>query len=136
LKLVASLRATSNDWGYIELNASASNFTNRTIFNNSGTVSSRNGTSPANWTYFVVGNDTYTASTFGSLEIYLPNYASANYKSISMDSVQENNSATNMQELGAGLWSNTAAITQVTFKSGYGNYKEFSSVTLYGIKSS
>jgi hypothetical protein len=38
--------------------------------------------------------NTYTANTFSSTEIYIPNYTSSNYKSISTDSVQENNATT------------------------------------------
>ena len=40
-----------------------------------------------------------TTSTFGNLEIYIPNYRSANFKSISVDGVMENNSTTNYNGL-------------------------------------
>jgi hypothetical protein len=35
----------------------------------------------------------------------------------------------------AALWSNTAAINAITITSGDGNYVQYSSATLYGIKS-
>lgn len=71
-----------------------------------------------------------TASTFGNLEMYVPNYTSANYKSISVDGVMENNSATNYNGLVAGLWSSTAAITSLTLSATFAANSTF---TLYGV---
>lgn len=79
---------------------------------------------------------TNTASTFGSVGLYIPNYASANYKSVSSEGGEEGNSATQYMELIAGLWSNTAAINQVTIVDKLGALVQYSSATLYGIKSS
>ena len=36
-------------------------------------------------------SSTSTANTFGSVYIYIPNYTSSNYKSVSVDQVSENN---------------------------------------------
>jgi hypothetical protein len=36
----------------------------------------------------------------------------------------------------AGLWSNTAAITSISMAPDNGNYPQYSTATLYGIKSS
>jgi hypothetical protein len=77
-----------------------------------------------------------TASTFGNAEIYIPNYTSSNNKSVSIDAVNENNATTAYAELYAGLWSNTSAITQVTLGYMTGNFVQYSTATLYGIKNS
>jgi hypothetical protein len=79
-----------------------------------------------------------TANTFSNDEFYIPNYASANYKSFSVDNVGENNAATAYALLHAGLWSNTAAITSIVFTAvGVGgDLKQYSTFYLYGIKSS
>ena len=78
-----------------------------------------------------------TASTFGNTELYIPNYASSNYKSISSDSVHENNSATsNTLGFWAGLWSSTSAVTSVKLTADSGNFVQYSTATLYGIKNS
>jgi hypothetical protein len=69
---------------------------------------------------------------FGNGEIYIPNYASANYKSLSADGANENNAATVYQGFSAGLWSSTAAINSLTFSTG-GNFVQYSTFTLYGI---
>ena len=74
-----------------------------------------------------------TASTFGNLDLYIPNYTSSNQKSYSSDSVTENNATTAYTELVAGKWTGTAAITSVTFSLGSGNFVEGSTFYLYGI---
>jgi hypothetical protein len=78
-----------------------------------------------------------TASTFGSIKVYIPNYAGANNKSFSVDGVTETNAAASDAILTAGLWSQTTAINQLTFKSGSAtDFNQHSTATLYGIKNS
>ena len=75
-----------------------------------------------------------TASTFSNVEIYVPNYASANYKSISVDGVMEANATTAYSALTAGLWSQTAAITSLNFTVGSAdNFAQYSTFSLYGV---
>jgi hypothetical protein len=64
---------------------------------------------------YIDGTD-YTATTFASNEIYIPNYTSSNNKSVSVDSVTETNATEAYSQLVAGLWSSTAAITSVTLE--------------------
>jgi len=78
---------------------------------------------------------TATASTFGNVEIYVPNYAGSTAKSASIDNVLENNSTTYYSNLTAGLWSLTNAITQVTLTC-TGSFVQYSTAYLYGIKNS
>jgi hypothetical protein len=75
-----------------------------------------------------------TASTFGSIQVYLPNYAGSTNKSFSVDGVTEDNATASDQILTAGLWSQTTAINQLTFKSGSAtDFNQHSTATLYGI---
>ena len=74
-----------------------------------------------------------TASTFGNAEIYIPNYTSANYKSYSIDSASENNATAAYMRLSAGLWSQTAAITSLSFFPSSGNIAQYSTFSLYGL---
>jgi hypothetical protein len=76
---------------------------------------------------------TATASTFGNGEIYIPNYTSANYKSISTDVVTENNATAVKTQMFAYLWSNTAAITSLQILDGLGNFVANSTFYLYGV---
>jgi hypothetical protein len=77
-----------------------------------------------------------TANTFGSNEIYIPNYTSSNNKSVSSDVANENNAARALAGLVAGLWSNSAAITSVKLVPNSGSFVQHSTATLYGIKNS
>jgi hypothetical protein len=76
-----------------------------------------------------------TASTFGNGEFYIPNYAGSTNKSASNDGVSENNGTTAFAGFAANLWSNTAAINQVTFTPDSGtNFVQYSTIYLYGVK--
>jgi hypothetical protein len=79
-----------------------------------------------------------TANTFGSGEFYIPNYAGSNVKSLSLESVNETNSATAYMQMTATRWSGTAAITSITFFDPVtGNpFIQYSSFYIYGIKNS
>jgi hypothetical protein len=75
-----------------------------------------------------------TASTFSNTEVYIFNYAGSTNKSVSIDNVLENNATLGYQDLVASLWSDSAAINQITFTIGAGLYAQYSTATLYGIK--
>lgn len=78
-----------------------------------------------------------TASTFGNCEIYIPNYAGSDNKSVSVDIVTEDNATLAYAYLTAGLWSNSAAITSIKLLlPNGGNFVQHSTATLYGIKNS
>lgn len=80
---------------------------------------------------------TTTASTFCNGEAYFPNYAGSAYKSISIDSVEENNATTAYSTLSANLWSNSSAINQITILPQDGaTFVQYSTAYLYGIKNS
>jgi hypothetical protein len=89
---------------------------------------------------FGLPGDTATANTFGNGYIYIPNYAGSNYKSVSIDGVDENKATgVNSAQAGfsAGLWSNTSGITNIKMLLNNGTlFKQHSTATLYGIKNS
>lgn len=78
---------------------------------------------------------TATANVFGSIECYIPNYTSANNKSLSVDSVVENNATGADAILNAGLIATTSAITSIALTCST-LFAQYSTATLYGIKSS
>jgi len=86
--------------------------------------------------HFHMNGTSTTSNTFTNSEIYIPNYTSSNQKSISGDAVNENNStSTNVQSrLVAWKWSGTAAISSILFSTNTGNYAQYSTATLYGIR--
>jgi hypothetical protein len=85
---------------------------------------------------YVTGNNA-TASVFGSTALYIPNYATSNQKTSSVDSVGENNATPSFGNIGAALYNQTTAITSITFIPVSGTLiMEYSTFTLYGIKNS
>lgn len=126
----------SSDPLVIRLNGSSSNLSARALYgegSGSGLSLTRASNSNVAWTSTAVN----TASTFGSAEWYLPNYTGSTNKSISSDAVQENNATAAIASLSAILWSNTAAINQITILTGNGsNLAQYSTATLYGISKS
>ena len=104
-----------------------------------GTGSSAVSYKNTGYSFHFIGNipaASATSSTFGNCEVYVPNYISSNQKSISSDSVTENNGTTANQDLSAGLWTGTSAITSLTLTCGSGNYVQYSTFYLYGINNS
>ena len=122
--------ATDQLW--ISFNGSTSSFSNKILY---GTGSAASSTSIARYVG-ALDNPDYTASTFNNAEIYIPNYAGSNYKSVSADGVNENNATGVITALAATLWSNTAAINQVTLTANGGSFVQYSTAYLYGIKNS
>jgi hypothetical protein len=74
-----------------------------------------------------------TASTFGSDEWYFTNYAGSTNKSVSLDSLNENNATLADMNILAGLWSSTAAINQITLTPNGGSFAQYSTAYLYGV---
>jgi len=121
--------SSTNGTVYVDYNSSTSNQSWNRLYNSSGSVGADTGSRQ----YITAVTSDYTANTFGSTEIYIPNYASSNNKSSLVDTVQENNSSTNLQALVANLWSNSAAITAIRIVPFSGTFVQYSTAYLYGI---
>jgi hypothetical protein len=89
---------------------------------------------PVSWLYAPQDGDTATASTFGNAELYIPNYTGSSNKSVSIDSVLENNATTAYAVLGAGLVTLTAAVTSIQIYTTSQTWKQYSTAYLYGVK--
>jgi hypothetical protein len=125
--------ASVSDWINIQFNSSTTGYSYRLLQGSGTTANSYSGSSQYSGD---IDSANATASTFGSYELYLPNYAGSNYKSYSVDSVVENNATYAESNLLAGLLSNTAAIASVTVSPRNGTFVQYSTATLYGIKNS
>lgn len=137
LRLVISCRfagATVSSNGRLKFNSVGSGYSERLLYGDGSTANSASQSgSSIRWSNHSSANSS-TANTFGSAEIYIPNYLSDNYKSLSSESISENNATSAFQYINAGLWSNTSAITSIELTSdGGGDFLEHSSATLYGI---
>jgi hypothetical protein len=131
-QLVDSLKLT--------FNGATTSFSNRGLGadTNAGTTFSfSNGGSASIEDSIFTAASNATANTFGSGDIYIPNYASSNNKSTSGDSASENNATQSYLLVTGGLWSNSAAITSIKLAPLGGTLiNQHSTATLYGIKNS
>jgi len=83
----------------------------------------------------VTNGTSVSTSIFDNDEVYIPNYTSSNYKSLSIDNVNESNSTSgNALGLRAGLWSATSAITSITLTPITSPFAQYSTFTLYGVR--
>jgi len=115
----------------ITFNSSSSGYSERMLIGTGSVAASNNqSTTFLNYMYGSAALD--TSNTFGSGQIYIPNYAGSNNKSTSADTVSENNATLAYAALTAGLWSNTAAITSITIAA-ITNFAQHSTAYLYGI---
>ena len=130
---VFSLRTTAGDFpsGFFQLNGSTTGFTTRNLW---GSGSSAVSDTTARWLGYLDGN-AQTASTFASLQLYIPNYTSSNHKSVSAETVAETNATAAYMNMAAHIWANTAAINSLTVTSS-SNFAQYSTATLYGISKS
>jgi hypothetical protein len=130
-----SNRANVQDWVKVQFNSSTTNYSWRGLIGDGSSVSSENNTSAIRMGRVPGANA--TASTFGNCSLYIPNYASSNYKSASADGVGENNATEAWSALDANLWSDTSAITSIKLLPADGTaWTQYSTATLYGIKNS
>jgi len=133
LVLLISARKTNvavSDSISVNINSSISSYSRRALLGDGSTATSD-----------TFGNDGYvsaasaTSNTFGSVEVYLPNYTGSTNKIQSTTAVAESNTTTitGNVKLTAGLKSNTAAITSIRID---GEFVSGSRFDLYGIKNS
>ena len=134
-------RVAAFDSLVLTINATGGTAYSRTaIRGNGASAVSFNASSGASFLTDLMGitASTATASTFGSFEIYIPSYTASQNKPFSFVGAGENNNSTPVY-LGAtaGLWSNTAAITELSCAPSSGTiFEAGSSFYLYGISNS
>jgi hypothetical protein len=141
LVLKISARGARTSFAYdgftLTFNDSSSGYSGLWLRGNGSSASS--GISP--YTSYIddilgVNGPSSTSNTFSNLEFYIPNYAGNANKSVYMDGVLEDNTAEAYATISANLWSNTSAITKISFGRFNANFVQYTTATLYGIKKS
>jgi hypothetical protein len=118
----------------VTFNGASTNFSSRPMYGSGSATASFTDTTLYLGVYLTT---TATASAFSNGEVYIPNYAGATNKSLSADTVSEQNATKAYATLSAALWTNTAAITSISLKTGSGsNLVQYSTASLYGISKS
>lgn len=141
LLLVISARdsRTTDTWSNITMrfnSDSGNNYSGRLLYGQGSSAFSVSNSAQSSILYLYANANSTTANTFSSVQIYIPNYAGSNNKSVSIDSVVEDNATNALNGLTAGLWSSSAAITSISLTPGTANFRQYSTATLYGIKNS
>jgi len=133
LVLLTSIRG-SNSYALVRPNGSTGNLSNRLIYAGSGFVQSRSGGFFPRW-WGLAGWTDQTADTFSNGSLYIANYTSSSLKTMSSESVNENNSQFNFELIISALTTeSTAAITSLGIDlDGAGTMFAGSTFSLYGI---
>lgn len=122
----------------VRFNSSTTNYAEKIFFGNGSSASSASngiGSQTGIYFFYTNGGNTVTNS-FGNSELYVSNYASSNYKSISLDSVQEDNASLSYAILDTAIWQDTSVINSISLVSSSGSFVQYSTASLYGIKNS
>jgi hypothetical protein len=131
LVLLYSGRATNGIGAVtINLNGSASSFTNRLLYSDGASVASFAGTTDL----LRVNNSSMTANAFAFSRLYFTNYSSGSTKYIRLETTPETNSAGSGSVFNgvSGIqWANNAAITSITLNMS--DWAQHSTAYLYGI---
>ena len=137
LVILCSLRSTAaftSDTLFVQFNSSSANFSWENIYSTgSNPVTSSNNTNNEVGANPGTGP---TASVFGNMSIYIPNYTGSTIKLVSAESLVENNATRGDNTIYSTLWSDTAAITTIKLLPSTGSFIQYSTAYLYGIKNS
>lgn len=129
LLIVASLRqdsANPNTIG-VSLNSSVSGSARRMR----GDGASVGSSTESNLYVTQAPGTAYTGNTFSSMSIYISNYTSSSNKSISWETVIENNATASRQDVIAANSTTTSSITAVALVNPNSNIVQYSSASLY-----
>lgn len=142
LCLKISVRAAATNWTTTAVRITfntvgGTSYTRKTMYNTSAGSA---GSDSASGVAFLGGiggqGSSSTGSVFAIADFYIPNYAGSAYKTVSINSISENNGTDTAQQMTAGMFSNTSAISSISIVDAFGNFNQYSTVALYGIKNS
>lgn len=130
----------NNGYTAIRFNGATTNYSQKFLQGDNTSAASYGGLSYL--LYTVAGSVTNT-SNWDNTEMYIPNYAGSNYKSVSTDTALNSGASSNSYYmLTAGLWSSTDAITSISLYAVSAQvafirtFQEYTSFYLYGINKS
>ena len=119
----------------IAFNGSSANYSLTYVGDANGSAASYTRSAFGSNHLFYIPSVDATANSFGNGEIVIPNYTSSTNKPVSADGVNTNNAATIYQGFSAGFWAGAAPVTSLALTTS-GNFTQYTTATLYGIKNS
>jgi len=122
-------------WQYVEvrLNGTTTNYTYKQLYGNGSSVASGTGTLALG---AYANPDDNTANVFANSFTYIADYNSSENKAYLNHAVTETNASSALISLFSTIRANTAAITSLTIVPQSGNFKQYTTATLYGISKS
>lgn len=132
LVILLSARTNADGDVYIRFNSNGTGYVHRDLFLNNTSVSSQTYGSTSS---IKIGECRVSvASTFNNSQIYIGNYSGNAFKNVSAETVNGEQATGNSLGIWAGTWSNTAAITSITFLlPGTNTFSQYTSASLYSI---
>ena len=131
-----SVASTSADWVRCQFNSdTGTNYSWHYLFGNGSAASSSAGTTQS---FMLLGwalNASSTSNSFGAQVIDILDYADTNkYKTVRSILGYEQNTSDGGVNLNSGNWRSTSAITSIKLYPASGNFNQYSSFQLYGVK--
>jgi ABC-type cobalamin transport system ATPase subunit len=133
---VRGANAAATSTALLRLNGLTANYSQIRLRGNGSTASSTIDSAASEWYLYNYPAATATTDTFGSIEVYVPNYAGTQNKAVSSFVAGETNAVTANLTVAAHLLSLTSAVTEMSITNNGGNFVSGSSFYLYGIKNS
>jgi hypothetical protein len=112
---------------------SGANYNYKTLYGTGSAAGSGGGPGQSGLIGWQTSASGLTASSFGNTLMYIPNYAGSTQKSVSVDSVIENNATAGYQMMWSAIWTGTSAINNISFTAFSNLFIQYSSFYLYGI---
>jgi hypothetical protein len=136
LTIVASTRAAGNfDFSQIRINGSSSAIYSYRYIRGTGSAAvSSSASAQTEFAYFDQVPSGSTANTFSNNIFFIPNYTSSVNKSVSWESMNENNATAAESKIAAGLFASTSPVTSISIGPFNGNttYVQHTTAYLYG----
>jgi hypothetical protein len=126
--------SAANSEMYITYNGDlGSNYSTTWLTGNGSSASSSRGSNNGAVVTIQINGATSTSNTFGSIDVYTPNYTSSLFKQTTVEGVIENNTTAHDSRLISYLYRSNAPLTSTTFSAVGGAFVAGSTFTLYGI---
>lgn len=140
LALSGIVRAVDSATRYLILQFNAdtgNNYSYQWVYNNANTTAAGNAGASVAGIFLGELVDGGGTATHGSpVDIIIPNYTNTNWKkalNARIGDLANTGGTAYVASSSTGLWSNTAAITQIDIKASTGNIADKSTITLYGL---
>ena len=126
---------TSATGGYVKLNGdTGTNYSTHILYGNGSSAAAYSASSTANVIYADVVDGSATANVFGAFVMDILDYSNTTKNKTGRTLYGWDLNGSGTMALESFGWYNTAAVNSITFTPSSGNFAQYSSYALYGIK--